>query len=160
MTNGAATKNGHAIPTENGLAFEDGRPVNMATFPFDEADREFAEQQREIGRREVMMDLMAIMRMGFDFVFESANPKMAVETYRYAAGQIDVTEQQIAERHGVTKQAVSKQAKRWQKLLRLPPSSAMRSDKACETFKRKTTETWKQRKQAVEQAEMSRGMAN
>ena len=140
----AATKNGHPILV-NGTGFEGGAKVRTESFDYDEADREFAEEQREIGRREVMADLYQLMRRGFDLIIRDPNMRLAADAYTFAAGTTDVSEVDLAEKYGVTKAAVSKRVKQWQELLHLPPAAAMRSNKACETFKRETTKSWKRR---------------
>ena len=147
----SALKNGHPIPTLNGTGFEDGAKVLTTAFDYDEPDRQFAEQQREIGRREVMADLYQLMRRGFDLVMGDSNPKLAADAYKFAAGTIDASEVEIAAKYGVGKAAVSKRVKQWQELLNLPPAAAMRQDKACETFKQATLKSWKKRIKPVKQ---------
>jgi hypothetical protein len=152
--NGAASKNGHAIPTVNGLAFEDGARVGMTGFDHEHMDREFIEQQREIGRREARMDVILILRECFDLISGDKNPILGVESYTYACGLSTETEVEIGLRHGLGKAAVSKRVKQWQRLLGalglpLPPAAAMRTEKACKSFKEATANKWKTRTQSV-----------
>ena len=145
---GAATKNGRPIPTVNGTAFDEGEKCGIAHFDFDDQDRDFAEQQREIGRREVMVDKLEIVRKVIGLIFKDSNPHMSGDAYKFAAGQTKANEVQLGGKYGVTKQAFSKRVKEWQKLLDLPPLGAMRSEKACRKFKQLTTESWR-RRQAI-----------
>ena len=140
----AATKNGHPLLV-NGTGFENGSKVLAGAFDFDEADREFAEQQREIGRREVMVDKYVIIRRVFDWVFKDSNVELCADAFHFVTGTTATSEVEIGAKYGLTKAAVSKRVKKWQELLGLPPSAAMRSDKACETFKQKTIKSWKRR---------------
>lgn len=141
-----ASKNGHPIPTSNGTGFENGARVQITNFDYDESDRQFAEQQREIGRREVMADLYQVMiQRALDLIIADSNPKLSADSFKFAAGTIEESEVEIADKYGVGKAAVSKRVKQWQELLNLPPAAAMRSNKACETFSRKTLKSWKRR---------------
>lgn len=141
-----ASKNGHPIPTQSGIGFEDGAPVAIHTFDYDAQDAQFINEQREIGRREAILDRYGpLLAAGLDQICQDSNPKLAAECYLYAAGMTDISEVEIARRHRVTKAAVSKRVKQWQKSGMLPPSASMRSDKACETFKKATKKSWKKR---------------
>lgn len=142
----SASKNGHPIPTVNGIGFEDGHPVGVQQFDYDAADRVFINEQREIGRREALMDQFKTVE-DLQVISQDENPKLAIDCYNFAAQLTDLSEVQIAKRHGVHKAAVSKRVKQWQRRRALPPSAAMRSDKACETFKEATTKSWKKKKQ-------------
>jgi hypothetical protein len=191
MISGAATKNGHAISTANGHAFENGERVQMTDFDFEEQDRDFVEQQREIGRREVKLDGFKILQEGVDRIAEDKCPILAADCYKFAAGITDKSEVEIAAKHAdyaylntgqlktfrstkpaeqvanlessiqflvkagililpnISKQAVCKRVKQWSKIigkLGLPPAASMRTEKACKTFKKVTTESWKQQK--------------
>ena len=121
----AATKNGHML-LHAALGFEDGQRVPVEQFNYDRLDEKHDEEQREIGRNEAWMDHMRVQRMGFDLIMEDENVRLAVECYRYAAGLSATSEVELAARYGVTKQAVSKRAKQFQELLKLPPAAAMR----------------------------------
>ena len=150
--NGAAMKNGRPIPTVNGLAFEGASRVQMTNFDHEEADREFIEEQREIGRKEAMMDPLRLLVEGLDRVIADPNPGLAAECYKYVCGLSESTEVEIARRRGVKKSAVSKRVKQLQQLigdLGLPPAAAMRTEKACKSFVEATSKKWKQRPQKV-----------
>lgn len=46
------------------------------------------------------------------------------------------SETEISRKYGITKQAFSVRVKRWQKILQLPPSIWMKSNKACAAYRR------------------------
>lgn len=67
------------------------------------------------------------------------NPALGVECLSLVTGlgYMGDSMTEIAERHKVTKQAVSKRCVGWRELLNLPPPRAMRSDKARRSYSRR-----------------------
>ena len=126
--------------------------LGMTDFDYDAADRQFAEQMKEIGRREVMVEKLDIVRKVMGIVILDKNPLLACDAYKFATRQIKATEEELGSKYGVTKQAFSKRVKQWQQFLDLPPLGSMRSEKACKTFKEKTTESWTRRKNELNEA--------
>lgn len=142
-----AHKNGHQLITaDGGSAYDDGKRVGSVRFDYDAADREFMAEQREIGRREVQVNALAILRKVADRYAQDSNPVLAAECYLYACGMSELSEVEIAKKHGVVKAAVSKRVKLWQELLDLPPLGAMRTEKACKTFEGAQLKAWKKKK--------------
>ena len=66
----------------------------------------------------------------------SKNKPVAIESLSFATGVIyeGDTESQIARRHGITRAAVSKQVKYWQKLFNLPPRASGRKLTTCRKY--------------------------
>ena len=140
-------RNGHPI-APSGMAFTEHGLVDTTRFNYDAADQQFAEEQREIGRREVLLDQMRLLSASIDIIVRDENPVLACDCFIYATGQTAKSEVEIAAKHGVTKAAVSKRAKKWQHLLDLPPLGAMRTEKACRTFKTAQEKAWKTTRQS------------
>ena len=147
MTNGHhATKNGHPI-LMNGNGFDDGRRVSTQMFDYDQSDKEFMEEQREIGRREVQAEKVSILRLAMAIIRHDTNPLFGCDAFSFAVRETEATLEEIADKYGATKQAASKRVKQWREFLDLPPLGPMRTDKARQTFKKTTTESWKKLKQ-------------
>lgn len=145
-----ASKNGHNILAVNGYAFENGERVASTSFNYDEQDKQFILQQREIGRREAMMDGFKMLEV-INLICDEPNPVLNCLCFKYACGLTDMSEVDIAKKFDLDKAAVNKRVKRWQIMvgpwgIGLPAAAAMRGEKACKTFRETTIKSWIKRK--------------
>ena len=113
--------------------------------------------EEEIEQRALSFRARDLNRISGVFI-DSKNPKLFSAGLAFAANLASLnglgTQAEYARRLGLTRAAMSKATKFWQRFLGLPPSPHMKSSQACEHYRKKAREDhWRRRK--VDNSEQS-----
>lgn len=111
--------------------------------------QEVLEREFKFEQSRVLIETLRLIRKIFGIMVVRQNPLLQTYGIAFATGLdflngISMTE--AAKKCSVTRAAVSKSAKEWQRVLNFPPSRHMKSEEACKSYSKTQTENhWRHR---------------
>lgn len=135
----------------NTLAFEDGHPVPIEQFDYEQFDVPVFDLRENEVKAEAKKLLRQILSHFVQNVMDAPKPKLWLECFAFAAQMTDISEVDIARKHGVTKAAISKTVVQIAERYDLPPARGMRSVESRKTFS-ETQKCLHQRKRELQSA--------
>lgn len=118
-------------------AFEEDQRVPIAHFDYEQFDVEIVNVQEEVIKAEAHKLLAQMLSHFFQKLQDAPNPKCFLDCLQFACQITELSEIEIAAKHRVTKQAISKMVVHITEIFNLPPARGMRSLESRETFSKK-----------------------
>lgn len=119
------------------FAFEEGNRVPIADFDYESFDMPIVNVKEEEIKREAHKLLSQMLSHFFQKLQDAPNPKCWLDCFQYACQLTELSEVELAAKHKITKQAISKMVVQITDIFNLPPARGMRSMEARETFSQK-----------------------